>query len=167
MQVIAAYFQVLCEQPTLTTLPTHLEAPCKGLYSPVLHYGFAYNQEKLDQLRKAHLATDPRMQADELYVLGLIRKIMHPGYMKVTAPTGMDVGEEMVNLFSIATNYYPWVEEDKLKQIRKLLVESLGEPRWHVDPLFSYWKKGPFYDDDVAILPQRPLRSNLPRLFPR
>lgn len=76
---------------------------------------------------------------------------MYHGYMQVSAPAGMDGKNDIVDVLSIATNYYPWAEEDTMEQICKLLVRDLGEPRWFVDPMFAYWKKGMWLDDGVPI----------------
>lgn len=41
--------------------------------------------------------------------------------------------DKLIRICSIATNYYPWVEVDRMKEIDKLLGPVLGKPRWFVD----------------------------------
>lgn len=63
----------------------------------------------------------------------------------------------VVEIFSIATNYNPWVEDDWLREIEKPVGPTLGEPRWFVETESPFWNKG--MHEDLGELPTRYLKA--------
>ena len=98
------------------------------------------------------------MRAHVYNIRSFIKEIMYTGYMRVAVPNCWDEGyaandiDKLIRVYSIATNYYPWVEVDRLVEIEKLLGPVLGEPRWFVDADRTWWNYEEWFDiDDFPI----------------
>lgn len=159
-------FQELPEQPAFEILPLSLRAPMGRYYPPVFHYGVIFDEDNLERLCHRHANTYPDLRPEGLSVISLMEvTLTHCGYMRARVPTGC-VNNEEVDIFSFATNYYPWVEKDRMAKIKDFLGEDLGELKWFVDPWFMHWNEGAFDDDGIAIKPTGPFKLPVhPPLF--